>query len=75
MANFDLDVGMRQHRDIGGRYLDKDASKKVKQSKHGVFLAFYIFVESLSEGRTPYLPHGFRKYFRGCWRGYCDEHL
>ena len=42
---------------------------------HGVFLAFYIFVESLSEGRTPYLPHGFRKYFRGCCSGYCDEHL
>lgn len=42
---------------------------------HGVFLAFYIFVESLAEGRTAYLPHGFRKYFRRCGSGYCDEHL
>ena len=25
---------------------------------HGFFLAFYIFVESLAEGRTAYLPHG-----------------
>ena len=42
---------------------------------HGFPLAFYIFVESLSEGRTAYLPHGFCKYFRGCSGGYCDEHL
>ena len=42
---------------------------------HRVFLAFYIFVESLAEGRTAYLPHGFCKYFRGCCSGYCDEHL
>lgn len=40
---------------------------------HGVFLAFYIFVESLAEGRTAYLPHGFRKYFRGCGGGCRDE--
>lgn len=42
---------------------------------HGFSLAFYIFVESLLEGWTAYLPHGFRKYFRRCGSGYCDEHL
>jgi len=39
---------------------------------HGVFLAFYIFVESLAEGRTANLPHGFRKYFRGRGGGYLE---
>lgn len=32
---------------------------------HGVFLAFYIFVESLAERRTAYLPHGGCQYL--CW--------
>ena len=40
---------------------------------HRRFLAFYIFVESLLEGWTAYLPHGFRKYFRGCGCGCRDE--
>ena len=42
---------------------------------HGFFLAFYIFIESLSERRTPYLPHGFHKYFRRCGGCYRDEYL
>ena len=42
---------------------------------HRRFLAFYIFVESLAEGRTAYLPHGFRKYFRRCGGCYRDEYL
>ena len=42
---------------------------------HGVFLAFYIFVESLAEGRTAYLPHGGRQYLRGCGGGCRDEYL
>ena len=42
---------------------------------HGFFLAFYIFIESLSEGRTPYLPHSFRQYLCGCSCGYHDEYL
>ena len=42
---------------------------------HRRFLAFYIFVESLLEGWTAYLPHGFRKYFRGCGCGCRDEYL
>ena len=40
---------------------------------HGDFLAFYIFIESLSEGRTPYLPHGGCQYLCGCCDGCCDE--
>ena len=42
---------------------------------HGVFLAFYIFVESLAEGRTAYLPHGGCQYLCGCSCGYRDEYL
>ena len=42
---------------------------------HRVFLAFYIFVESLAEGRTAYLLHGGRQYLRGCGGGCRDEYL
>lgn len=40
---------------------------------HWFFLAFYIFIESLSEGRTPYLPHGGCQYLCGCCDGCCDD--
>ena len=40
---------------------------------HWVFLAFYIFIESLSEGRTEYLSHGGCQYLCGCSGGCCDE--
>lgn len=39
------------------------------------FLAFYIFVESLSEGRTAYLPHGGCQYLCGGSGGCRDEYL
>ena len=39
------------------------------------FPAFYIFVESFAEGRTAYLSHGFRKYFRGYSGDFCDGYL
>lgn len=42
---------------------------------HRRFLAFYIFIESLTERRTAYLPHGGCQYLRGCCSGYCDKHL
>ena len=42
---------------------------------HRRFLAFYIFVESLAEGRTAYLPHGGSQYLCGCSCGYRDECL
>lgn len=40
---------------------------------HRRFLAFYIFIESLTERRTAYLPHGGCQYLCGCGSGCCDE--
>lgn len=40
---------------------------------HWFFLAFYIFIESLAEGRAAYLPHGGRQYLCGGSSGCCDE--
>ena len=42
---------------------------------HGVFLAFYIFVESLAERRTAYLSHGGCQYLCGGSGGCRDEYL
>lgn len=40
---------------------------------HWFFLAFYIFIESLAEGRAAYLPHGGCQYLCGGSSGCCDE--
>ena len=42
---------------------------------HWFVLAFYIFVESLAEGRTAYLPHGGCQHLCGGGGGCRDEYL